>query len=55
MRYYRLRIVLYLAVIVIAPTLRDPWLVALQAGLGGVMLGTRLEQQWRNRRSRISE
>lgn len=43
---YPARIVVYLAVIAIAPALQDPWMAALQAGLGGLMLGIRIEQ-WR--------
>ena len=44
---YPARMAIYLAVIALAPTLHDPWMVALQAGLGGILLGMRLEQ-WRN-------
>lgn len=38
------RIIIYIAVILIAPTLANPWLVALQAGLGGILLGVRIQQ-----------
>lgn len=48
---YPTRIVVYLAVIAVAPALHDPWTVALQAGLGGLMLGIRIEQ-WRITRPR---
>lgn len=43
---YPARIALYIAVIAAAPLLHDPWMVAMQASLGGLMLGVRLEQ-WR--------
>lgn len=38
------RMVLCAAVILIAPTLREPWMIAAQAGLGGIMLGFRLAE-----------
>jgi hypothetical protein len=39
------RIPLYLAVIFATITLREPWMIALQAGMGGVLVGMRLA--WR--------
>lgn len=38
------RIGIYFLVIAIAPTLHEPWMVAVQAALGGLMLGTHLER-----------
>jgi hypothetical protein len=52
MNDYRLRITLYLVVIAAAPTLDAPWMIAMQAAIGGLMIGIRLEQ-WRQRRSRF--
>ncbi len=46
---YPVRCILYLAVIAMAPALRDPWMVTTQAALGGLMLGVRLEQWHQNR------
>ncbi len=47
---YPARYALYLAVIAAAPLLDEPWMIAMQAALGGLMLGTRLEQ-WRRQES----
>lgn len=47
------RILVYAAVIACAPLLDSPWMVALQAGLGGIMLGTRLEEYLERRRRSI--
>lgn len=42
--YLILRLFLYAAVIGLAPTLPEKWMVAAQAGLGGLLLGRRLLQ-----------
>jgi len=41
---HRFKIVLYLIVIAASPLLDTPWLVAMQAALGGAMLGVRVER-----------
>lgn len=48
---YPVRIAVYLAVIALAPTLNEPWMIALQAAAGGIMLGVRLDQ-WLDERAR---
>lgn len=38
------KILLYILVIIAAPTLEVPWMIATQAALGGLMIGTRIER-----------
>lgn len=40
----QIKIALYALVIVAAPTLDSPWMVAMQAALGGFMIGARVER-----------
>jgi hypothetical protein len=42
----RVKIALYLVVIVAAAGLHEPWMIALQAGLGGFALGARVSKMW---------
>ena len=48
-----MRIALYLAVVVVAMTQREPWAIAVQAAVGGFALGTSFEQ-WFSKRERSS-
>lgn len=50
---YPARLFVYAAVIACAPLLDAPWMVAVQAGLGGIMLGMRLERYLEQRRRSI--
>ena len=38
------RIAAYLACIAMAATLREPWMIAMQAGIGGLALGAHIER-----------
>lgn len=47
MEYDYFKIALFLAVIAAAATLPSPWMTALQAGLGGFVLGAHFERKFR--------